>query len=1128
MARNNGTNPRLTSYIESLLRPSVVLIVVNEKESQTGFFVSKSGLICTSYHGLNFSSQVSVQWNGRSYTAETIFRSATADLALLALKGLDGSNGIKPLPISCDAPPGSQNRHAAASLGYAGWGTFGTNKEPKMPIGELTIKYDYNEHQERFEIYRISGGKGHSGSPVIDLHRFRVLGYVQSSYSTTGQQIGHALTFKTLVRQRPELLEEWALACHQFDLDLAHYYLDSPFAVDLEHCPAGLISSIVSIHSKKAFDCHGDKELFQSNRYVPRAVDTDIDYFLNESTDNLLLLSGASGAGKTSFVLNLTQRINHHLNLPVLIKCKGLQLGNLLQTAFNTVLPIEHFELRRFGQLLDRCPDKRWLLIFDGLNECAGFSKPEFRELVDTLRSLVNTRATTLKIIFSLRTEFLREYLQSFFFWQGSRHDALDTNILQGFYRDDRGRPYVRLGRINKMHLPDGRLELEAMYEQYRETGLKPVTSFKQLSEPIRRMLDRPFVLSLMMKAYHGAEVPLTMGRSALIREIVDQTLEKAGIEQEIEVAGMKRYLSRLAAFVLRGRGDLSCLDSDLEIQTWNKDAYLAKVLANTPFVNRETIQGSSGTENLIRFQADWTFEFFLGSYLAEEWWRQNSHKDMAELVHELHLLLPKKTTKSDPQHLLVALLFFAEWAATDDPSRFSFLVSIMNDSQHSSFANAFLRETLDFFRITYGFEQQFQSPGESSYTVLDLFSRSAEYFGETAAEGLLDYVEHLETISKYDDALLLLNHDGLKRTTEENSALQARHQLSLALNSFFNHYVDVALSFANAVNREVLPLQLQAKHAFVVGRVHQYKEEFLQADKEFQIGRQVRSLYGYRCEHQIPFISILAESDFVAALAQLERTLKNSFFGISPELKFESRVLKATCLFRVGRYQEASDELLEIIKFSGGQRNSNRLGKTLRVLAELHSRRFDYEQANSTIEKAIEALDRSPALSLAAALDIKANILGLLRGDLDAARKYNTESLRLCQDKKHRGTRQWCLQTSALLAALKGNLDETSHFLDKAGANNPLERLLRQFILLLAIHRSGQHTVEFQTDILKLRAQFEELQLAWYPQVLSLVSMAAVGGVPRDVEISTLFPAPVDLAGLTNSYLYTQIFAAR
>src|ERR1044072_108864 len=185
MARNNGTNPRLTSYIESLLRPSVVLIVVNEKESQTGFFVSKSGLICTSYHGLNFSSQVSVQWNRRSYTAETIFRSATADLALLALKGVDGSNGIKQLPISCDAPPASQNRHAAASLGYAGWGTFGTNKEPKMPRGELTIKYDYNEHQERFEIYRISGGKGHSGSPVIDLHRFRVLGYVQSSYSTT-------------------------------------------------------------------------------------------------------------------------------------------------------------------------------------------------------------------------------------------------------------------------------------------------------------------------------------------------------------------------------------------------------------------------------------------------------------------------------------------------------------------------------------------------------------------------------------------------------------------------------------------------------------------------------------------------------------------------------------------------------------------------------------------------------------------------------------------------------------------------------------------------------------------------------------------------------------------------------
>jgi tetratricopeptide (TPR) repeat protein len=1127
MARNHGTNPELVSYVESLMRPSVVLVIANDKDPQTGFFVSSKGLICTSYHGLNYSQGATVQWNGRNYSSEVIFSSINADLALLAIKDLKGSNRVQPLPISCDPLSTSQHRHVAASLGYAGWTTFGTLKEPKMPIGDLTIKYDYKEDQERFEIYNISLGEGHSGSPVIDLHRFRVLGYVQSSYSATGRQIGHALTFKVLRRERPELLDEWRLACQAFDRALAYHYSEKPFAVDLDHCPGDLISAMVSIHTENAFETHRDKALFQLKRYVPRAVDLDIDEFLEESTNNLLLLSGASGAGKTSFVLNLTQRIDPYHYLPVFIKCKGLHISDFLQTIFNTLLPIEHYDLRRFGQLLDRCPKKKWLLIFDGLNECASFSKTDFKELVMNLRSLVNTRGT-LKIVFSLRTEFLREYLQSFFFWQGTKQSYVDADLLQGFYRDDRGRPYLRLGRINKMRLPDGRLELEAMYEQYRETGLRPATSFEQLTEPIRKLLDRPFVLNLMMKTYDGAEVPLTTGRSDLIREIVDLTLEKAGIERELDRGGIKRYLSRLAAFVLRRPGNLSCLDSDLEKQPWNNSEYLAKV-ANTPFVERETISRSYGVENLIRFEADWTFEFFLGSYLAEEWWRQNSGKNLAELLSELHLLLPEEKAGVDRQHLLVALLFFAEWAATDDPSRFSFLVNVMNDAEHGSFAKAFLRESLDFFRITYGLSQQIPSSDNGGYTVLDLLSRNAEHFGQTAGEGLLDYVEYLEeAISKHDDALALLNHDACERAVEENSQLQARRQLSIALNYLLNDQVDVALSFANEVHTEGLPSDLLAKRAFVIGRVHQYKEGFSQAEEAYQIGRQVRSLYGYRCEHQLAFITIVFKSDFPRALTQLEHTLENPAFDISPAVKFESRLLKATCLFRIGLYQDAKEELLDVIKFSGGQRNKNRLGKALRVLAELHSRLFDHQQAISTVEKAIEALDKTRPLSLASALDTKANILSLLAGDLAAARICNTESLKLCQDSKHRGTRQWCLQTSALLEALEGNLEETNQFLQEAGANNPFERLLWQFVLLLAVHRSGRHTIDFQTDILKLRNDFEELQLAWYPQVLSLISMAAARLVPHDKQVSALFSPHADLAGLTNSYLYAQIFAVR
>ena len=494
MARNHGADPELVSYIESLMRPSVVLVLANDKDPQTGFFVSSKGLICTSFHGRNYDTKApTVKWNGRDYATEVIHYSADADLALLALKDLDSSTRTPPLPISCDPLPTSQHRHRAASLGYAGWTTDGILKEPRMPIGHLSIKDDFKEEQERFEIYNISLSKSHSGSPVIDLHRFRVLGYVQSSDRETEQRIGHALTFKVLRRERPDLLEEWRVACQDFDRTLARHYANKPFTVDLESCPGDLISAMVSLHIENVFENHRDKEFFQLNRYVPRAVDADIDEFLEESTENLLLLSGASGAGKTSLVLNLTQRIDREQYLPVFIKCKGLQVGDLLRTTFTTLLPIEHYDLKRFRQLLDRCPEKKWVLIFDGLNECAGFSRADFKELVLTLRSLISMRAMPLKIFFSLRKEFLREYLQSFFFWQGTRQIYADADLLQGFYRDDRNRPYLRLGRINRMRLPDGRLgarsNVRAVPRNGIETGYHFCTTHRTHSQAARPAL---------------------------------------------------------------------------------------------------------------------------------------------------------------------------------------------------------------------------------------------------------------------------------------------------------------------------------------------------------------------------------------------------------------------------------------------------------------------------------------------------------------------------------------------------------------------------------------------------------------------------------------------------------------
>jgi len=1134
MAVSHIVKPELVSFVESLIKPSVVLVIVNDKPAQTGFFVSRDGLICTCHHGFHLQpDNASIRWNGRIYPARIILSSAEADLVLLSIQDLGAAaETIQPLPISSEALPTEQHRHTAASLGYAGLHTFGALNEPKMPIGELTIRYDYNEHQERFEIYDISVGKGNSGAPVIDLQRLRVLGYVQSAYEATGKQIGHALTFKALLRSRPELIEDWRLACYGFDLALAGHYSAKPFPIDLECCPSDLVSELVSMQMKEEFESRPDKELFQLGRYVTRSIETSIISFLNESTSDLLLLSGASGSGKTSLLLNLTQQLDRQSWIPVFIKCNGLRARDLAPTTFKTLLPIEYYELTRLGQLFVRCPDKTWVLCFDGLNECNGFSLLEFREFVEALRSVSEMPGVNLKVVFSVRAEFLREHLQDFFLWQGIKEGDPDANLLQFFHRDNKGQPYLDVARINTTQLPDGRLELEAMYERYRKTGLKPITTFEQLQPPIRKLLDRPFVLDLMMRTYNEAEIPLRMSRSSLIRKIIRRTLKNAGTGSDItnvRADQMEIYLSELAMFILRSPGGLKCFDSDLHRQKWHNVDELETLLAGTPFLEKETIPRSYGDENLIKFSADWTFEFFIARYLWSEWWRENAGRDHAKLVSELHQLLPRGLGEDNLQHLLVALVFFAEWSVTDDPSRFTFLVRVMNDDERKSFAKSFVRECLDFFRITYGFDKGILSiDGSSHTTFLRLLSNNAEHFNETGGEGFLDYIDYLENIGENRD--VLLNLDVWHRVFGENAELESRRNVSLALASLDRHDIDVALSYAHKVDVEEIPSGLRAKHLFIVGRAYQFKKDYARAEKAYEIGSKESSLYAYRCEHQLAFITIITRSDFITALAQLERILKDGSFGLTRDERFASILLQATCLFRLGRYAEAEAQLVDLIKLRAVQRHKQGRGIARRALAEMYFRKFQHKLALGAVDQAIDDLhDRSYYLSLASAFDTKANILGLLVGDLKGARDYNERSLELSRRAGHEPNILWFLQTSALLSALEGKLDATSDTLEKVGASNPYENLQMCFILLLARHCAGKNSSEeFKNEIHGMQDSFRQLHLAWYPDVLSLMQLAISGAGPDNAAITSVFPESTDLRGVLSSYLCERIFASR
>lgn len=1125
--KSTGYN-ELIKFVENFISPSIVSVHFDGESIQTGFFVSYDGWVCTCYHGFFLKKKAVVRWNDRDYPVQQKLEFMGSDLLLLKIQSAGEDPVVTvPLPIYCESLP-TKFHHDALSLGYAGAGTPGVPDAARLFKGYLNNTY-YTERHERLNINGISDDKGNSGAPVFDLQFLRVIAYVRASYKRTKKRSGDALTFTALLREKPELADGWRRACKEFDIEIARHFLVNPFILDLASCPEDFVAQLVAAHATNIIERHSGYKLFQDNRYAARIVERDVLNFLDESPRSLLVVSGTSGSGKTSLLLHLAQQFDPEVFLPVFISCLGIKIRDLLRKMFTTMLPAEHYTFPRLGQFLSRCKNRKWVLIFDGLNECAGFSLNDFRELAGNLCKLATEYDINVKVIFSLRSEFLREYLPGFFFWKDLLPDDADSDFLTVFHRDHNGRPYLDIGRINKSFLQDEKLELQAMYQQYCETGLKPLTTFEQLSEPILKMLDRPFVLDLMMRAYNGAEIPLLIGRSSLMREIVAKTLKNGGFEQDSTIVRVEAYLSNLAAFILSANKDLRCLDIELQNQPWSQGDLLDKLLAGTPFLEREIIKRSSRNENFIKFGADWTFEYFLGQYLSHEWWNQNLGKQPEELLSNLHQLMPGGNGKVTSQHLIVALVFFAEWAVTDgEAARFSFVVTVMNNSKQIAVSRGLIFECLDFFRVTYGFAKNIATRDHRP-TFLKRLSDNAVYFNETGIEGLLNYVEYLETVGEYKDALLLLNLGIDRFAASENRQLRARRQLSRALNALLINENDAAIAYADKIDARDLPPELFSKYAFVRGRCHQYREEFDEAKKAFNSRRNGGSLYDYKCEHQIAFIQVVAESDFVGASVSLERILNSRAFGISQEQKLDSSLLRAICLFRIGRYGEAEDEFHEIIRLQIARRNRHRLGTALRALAELHSRKFEYPAAIETIDKSIETLRDSPPLSLASAWDTKANILGLLTGDLEAAYACNEKSLELVRKKEHRATKQWFLQTRALLSALEGNLDTVNKLLEEAGVKNPYEQLLKQFIHLLALHCAGQNTgTDFMTRIRQLQIGFQGLHLVWYPGVLSLIEWAALGITPDKTEIAARFPRGMDVDGIIASYLYARIFSFR
>jgi tetratricopeptide (TPR) repeat protein len=1116
------------SFVEALLRPSVVLISAAGQPSATGFFVSRSGLIATAYHVVFAKDPegIVVSWQGRSLPARVLPRPSPAlDLGLLTVAPDPLAEPFEPLPVLTGDWGEVIRHHPLAAMGYAAVGT--------RPLalaylfeGRLQAADQGGEQGGQLVIADLAESKGMSGAPILDLALMRIVGLVAFRPSLQ-PRLGGATSLQFLAGL-PGLAEEWRQAGARFDRALADFLTGRGEGLDPSELPAGALRLLAGDHNRRVRERHRRRGTFAPDAYLPRSIEPDVDLFLEQPEAAALLIAGTAGSGKTNLLLHLAEALGSRGFQTVFVPCGAIEAPDLLGGAFGLLL-LPRFTPEKAAELLGRLPGTTWVLLFDALNEWRQFDRERFREFLERLAALIAAPGGAgVKLVVSVSSEFLRQKLPGF--GPAGRPSGGALGGFAGlFYSPREGQRFLELTCAATAADGEAPPELESLYDHYRSLpGHRPRTLYAQLSPMVRQIISLPLLLALFTRRYHDQEVPdVTLG-SALVEDFVLPILARGGEASEMTRQDAADLLAGLAGLVFeRQDGGLGASYAEVKSKV-SADRTLIEALVDSPLL------GSHGTGDdlVIGFQSDWYFEYFLARWL---WSRQG--KLAAEAMREaLRTLLAPRREAWLETHLVRSLTLVAERAAGGTPRSLDLAIALFNldaAPPHAMVsADAFVRSFLDLLRL--------QSRGAAlpvrdrqdarSMSPVDLLAAAAMRFTDAGWRRLLDYVEHLETLCDYASALGLLEHE-THLWAKPTGELGARRALSLAFNRFYENDVAGALDALRDVRPELLPGELPAKRQFVLGRCLQYEGRYVEAAQEFARGSRSETTFGFRCLHQQAFIRFFVESDYAAAQADLDSLLANPHFAGSADddQASEPRLLLASCLVHRGRYSAAEAALRRLIEVRRRLRRPHKEGTACRALADLHLRRFRRADAEAAIARAVECLESSPqGTSLAYALEVQAAILGLLAGDLGRAGEVLSRSIELSA--AHRPTRSWSLQTRALLAVLAGDREAAGADLAEARSLflNPNQELRERFVILLGDSLAAPRGALLGREIAHLRGEYEQRGYAWYPGLLNLIlaalpaGRAAPGspGAARDC-----FGEDVDGPGLIASYLYARIF---
>ena len=264
--------------------------------------------------------------------------------------------------------------------------------------------------------------------------------------------------------------------------------------------------------------------------HVPRAqAEEELSLFLAGSRLALALV-GASGIGKTSLLCHWAELLRADGHAVLFYRCAG-SMADDVRDELADDLPVDSADgvPATLGQVerLAAAQGKRFILIFDGINEAAGGAERVIRDLDGLVGSLPGAN---VRVVLSCGTPAWALMQQ---------RQVVEGLHWSRFHRPRSGEQALALGELTPT-------EFAAAFEAYRKRyGLH--LELAEVSAPVQEVLHSPVLLRLFAETHTQSDVPV----SALTLEA---EVLQAFYERRVRRPEDAAFLGRLAAEMLAQR----------------------------------------------------------------------------------------------------------------------------------------------------------------------------------------------------------------------------------------------------------------------------------------------------------------------------------------------------------------------------------------------------------------------------------------------------------------------------------------------------------------------------------------------------------------------------------------------